>query len=1116
MTVLGVTVLLAVPWAAQVAGARLPVEPSSGPFVDRPVGMDSSPAVRALPVFVSETNRVVPASALDRLLDVLRPVMSAEDARVVVDATRANVSVLEYIRGGAEATIGSVYRADARYPYEYEHLDDFLDRALPDALSKDDARAMNDAAALLILVAGAEKYEPAAPTAFALLRRAREGGDCEPQLNLAMLVASEGVTRTPVVRGELQRAVDACPHDPTPLWLLGQYDSMRVFHPPGKLAPVVPREAPVERMLRSFEVLRQRFPGSHAGWSGEADAQLRLAYAAGTFQPFTARSRFQRARALYEQAKQVDDDPGLDVGLARALSGIARHDDAAAATRRAVSLRPRDIALHIRLVDVLERASLFAAAARAAGEAKSTDDQTDGTQLIPGLVHQEPIPDGVADADAAGLLSWGLGRIRPLSVQLTPASAGADGAVVLDRSFIPTYRNRPETDHNAWCLDWSRRRDLLLAGRPAEVLEGFPRQPESADGAVFNSEHPAGGGLCDDGVTIAALAALQVDGDTAASTWLTGHDFLFEPYAIEPSPRRSYLYDSLQNSQRFANDLTAARRSTDAWVAIAPASRFAWDRAGEVAFLQRRFDDAATAFERAERAARDDLDFAESQVKRAAALSAAGRHAESRELAESAASHLEQAQRAGRFEENDEVGSHRDNPARRALYLEYYALSEAGQSALRIQDYSGAAKLFAAALEVQRRYITRATATGLTLPAALSLRPEVLENNMALVLVERGEPGAIRLARRALDSDPASPIFRQTLGFALQDAGHLAQAAEHYRLALEADPTLFSAANDLGVIATHVDQRDEAIAALRQAVGAQPRYALGWFNLGVVLEHAGPRRWLESQGAFAQAARLDPSTRDRLRRVEFDNAAYFSNLDVSRPLPGEWRFTQAYERGSLGAVGGVLIVLLLRLAFALFRERLFGRVSERGARALSRRTAWGPRVLTWAPAAAVATAAVAVWPALRPDGPGPMDRWVLAVSALVLVTGFVRARVVWGRRRRVVVRHYAWTPGLVVAAATTAIGAGWMPLPVTDDESAARVAAVGPIFAAVLAALLLISGGITEVPVTRAVGAAALTMAGSMLLPVAPYDGARLPRRAVLLLDLPLLMGAALLWLGVV
>lgn len=50
-------------------------------------------------------------------------------------------------------------------------------------------------------------------------------------------------------------------------------------------------------------------------------------------------------------------------------------------------------------------------------------------------------------------------------------------------------------------------------------------------------------------------------------------------------------------------------------------------------------------------------------------------------------------------------------------------------------------------------------------------------------------------------------------------------------------------------------------------VGADERYTLGWFNLGVVLARMGAASLLQSQGALARAIMLYIALRDRVART---------------------------------------------------------------------------------------------------------------------------------------------------------------------------------------------------------------------------------------------------------
>ena len=63
------------------------------------------------------------------------------------------------------------------------------------------------------------------------------------------------------------------------------------------------------------------------------------------------------------------------------------------------------------------------------------------------------------------------------------AAGGGSSAVVDDLSFIPAHRATPGvTGSDRWCADWSRRRDLVLAGRPADALAGIPARFKALPG----------------------------------------------------------------------------------------------------------------------------------------------------------------------------------------------------------------------------------------------------------------------------------------------------------------------------------------------------------------------------------------------------------------------------------------------------------------------------------------------------------------------------------------------------------------------------------------------------------------------------------------------------------
>jgi hypothetical protein len=334
---------------------------------------------------------------------------------------------------------------------------------------------VNDLAALLILANAnfRDDFPNAASVAFDLLDRARQSDACVPQLNLAFLLSTDSNPRDDDTVKEFERAAQDCPNDPTPLWLLGQFQSGRASASAfvGQQLDLGARQA---RPIPTFQRLEQEFPGSPLGWSGEADALVRTAYEADVLQPFTARTDFRRAKALYQRARQLDgNDAGLAVGEARADAGLAKFDDAIADERAALDKASDSALVQVRLVDYLERAHQF-------GEAADTNAQfIAGTSTLPDgsqLIANDSVGVLGFDEDANQPVSVGSERFRAVTLIVGPGPGGAGGGAS-DFSFIPTFRNTfGVTGTDRWCRDWSLTRDLVAAGRAGDALQDFRRR----------------------------------------------------------------------------------------------------------------------------------------------------------------------------------------------------------------------------------------------------------------------------------------------------------------------------------------------------------------------------------------------------------------------------------------------------------------------------------------------------------------------------------------------------------------------------------------------------------------------------------------------------------------
>jgi tetratricopeptide (TPR) repeat protein len=1137
---LALVVLAALPFATIRAAAGLAIRPVP-PEMDLPSFTPSlAPRLRDLPAFSDGSQAARLVSARDKSVD--------EDALQTALGSQAAILLSVPVSARLLAVVGDPrtnvqYDQDplARiYPYRYRVLDELLDRALPPALDAGQRAMASDLAGLLILAAANRplQFPNAAPAAFALLDRARASGGCLPQLNLAFLIATDGEADPSHVTAELRKAAGACRSDPTPLWLLGQYQL-------GEVLGEVARPGPVSQASASspasgagptvagsdprsaFVLLERRFPGSPAGWSGEADAELRFAYQEQASNPFRARDRFRHARALYRRAESLDDDRTLLVGEARAAAGLGLYQEAADLQRRALTVDPHSLPLQVRLIDYLEHAHAFGdAAAVGARLLAQPAGFPSGQRLFPRrlLGVSFSLPAGTDLRDVEGPLSLGAGRLQPVQLQVGPAGGRGGGASIEDFSFIPTFHDIPGvTGYDPWCPQWSYQRDSILGGNPARArampATGFTG-PQQTLGAV--EQAPCGHQSNIWQRLLPAVAAWEAGDRDKAAAQISPDSAVPQDQGLGHLSPVTIIEEARQNLWRFAGDRQRAAAVVQEWRGLEPGNGLALDRAGEVAFLNGKFRDAATLFARAAtvgssapRAKARQLLIANRRLKEGAARKLAG------DLSNARRELLSATRLVAVLTEGDYTGqgpgfsqypidlaaqSATDSLHRHALQVSYNARAQAGDVELRAHNYAAAAAWYDSALAL-------VSEIGPVDPQMLGYHPEVAESNLALTRIELNDArGGLESAQRVAQADPANPIFLEHLGFAQQRMGRDEDAARSYAAAASKDPTLFPALNDLGVIRARHGRYREAVRAFRMAIGVNDRYALGWFNLGVALSHLGPSRFLAAQGALSRAVRLDPSFRSRKLVVVSDDEPYFTTLDLSKPLPPQWSFATSQRRGGFAVATVVVLGLLLRGWFrswqAYWRDELnwaaatefAGRVRRRWQRLRHLPAMPSARLPSWL--AVGATLLIFVGPALIGHQLDVIAALVLGIGVAAVVALYLRARTLLAERVNVRLRHFTWTPSLVVAAVFGSIGAAWAPVPASADRTAVRrLHSLGP-FALGLAALcFLLLARLTGTPVTRALGVCALTMMQTVMLPVRPYDGAFLSRepRALLL-----------------
>ena len=1073
--------LIAFPFAATVAASRQPIARAPEPAAPTPTTR-TGPMLRDVPAFTpgGPTAAAVAQGAVLTDPGAMRAALRAAMGKLFDRRQRAE---LERLLADGRAAFAF---SQPEYPFRFERLDAVLNAALPSALDPRQTQAANDLGALLTLAAArfgggdgaaSDPLPTAAPLAFAILDRARAGGDCLPQLNLAFLLSTYERPLDAETAAEFGKAERSCADDPTPLWLLGQFQSQRAHLYLDLEDPevVASARAQLRRVLATFHRLERRFPGSAAGWSGEADAELRAAYELVERQPFSARSRFRRALTLYRRARALDPDPALAAGEARANAGLGLYGAAVGAQQRSLAGAARPAPLEARLVEYLERDGRFEAAAAAADSLAASARFPIG----PGLFMRLPTDSHLPEENVDEALSLGSRRLLAVSLDLAPSlRPGLTNGVVLDLSFIPQYRHVDGvTGHARWCPGWAARRDLVLAGRARDALAALPERFTDIRPGGGEFECPTDGALAVP--VLAGVAELEVGDRKAAVARLRRAGF-------DTGGRRplGLLQDARQNMWRFAGRLDKARVAAEEWTRQVPTSAVAFDRAGEVAFLLKDYERAASLFGVSARLARSSAgtwSAAEAQglLKRGTALELAGSYDEAlAALAESD----EVASRAYGVAVRTEA----DEVADLAAYLSYNARLQAGDTHLRARRYAAALDQYVAARERERDQ----PAIG---PGEPLRRPEVLDNNQALVELRLGNrEAALAAVHRALRADPLNPIFLQNLAVTLERLDLDQQAAAAYRAALDTDPTLFPTWNDLGVLLARQGRLTDAADAFRRAVGIRPEYALGWFNLGVALDRMGLRHALASEGAFGRAFREDPELRDRKATFVADDATYFTTLDLSKPLPAKWEFSSTQERTPVAAAGLALALLFgLQFGRSALSPGIGGdakRWLELGLDALKRL----PRAFTSTAAgvAVAATVAVFLLPVLRAGDASRASVLLLGLGVLMLVVVVVRSRILVAQRAGVALRQRGWPPGIAAGLTAAAAGLGWAPLPVVEtDRPAPMVHWIGPIVAGVAALCLLALGVGLEVPTTKALGTAALVMTASLLTPIEPLDG---------------------------
>ena len=122
---------------------------------------------------------------------------------------------------------------------------------------------------------------------------------------------------------------------------------------------------------------------------------------------------------------------------------------------------------------------------------------------------------------------------------------------------------------------------------------------------------------------------------------------------------------------------------------------------------------------------------------------------------------------------------------------------------------------------------------------------------------------AVSLYREALEATPQDALLHYKLAIALDRAGDETGERAALEQAVQIDPNLAVAQNQLGYLFYKNGQLDIAEEHFRQAIRANPDFTQAWISLAATM--ASKSRFSEAQEAVAHALRLDPHNAEALQ-----------------------------------------------------------------------------------------------------------------------------------------------------------------------------------------------------------------------------------------------------------
>lgn len=194
---------------------------------------------------------------------------------------------------------------------------------------------------------------------------------------------------------------------------------------------------------------------------------------------------------------------------------------------------------------------------------------------------------------------------------------------------------------------------------------------------------------------------------------------------------------------------------------------------------------------------------------------------------------------------------------------------------------------------------------------ALNLKPNypsALNNLGYLLATSDSDPSrAVALCQKAVELQPNSASFQDSLGWALYKAGRAAEANSHFSAAIKIDPTFFKSHFNLGLVEFAASNFAVAAGHFRNAIQINPNYLKAYVPLADCYEKLkdDAKALHVYRQALTKAPEADPIKRHLERKVKQLNTEsrkfYFSNV---KKMQGSSKLQEFLDRkGRSGEFG---------------------------------------------------------------------------------------------------------------------------------------------------------------------------------------------------------------------